>query len=89
MKKAKVMLMVIAVFGIVGGALAFKAKKFNINTFYACGTVNSQLGCLLTTHLPYTTLEPVTTTILYSKTTSVTDCWLHPSFCIASVKATE
>ena len=36
MKKAKLMLAAVAVFAVVGGSLAFKAKKFNGNqVFYA------------------------------------------------------
>lgn len=45
MKRAKVMLMAIAVFAIVGGALAFKAKKYAV--FYCTGTTlnNSPSKC--------------------------------------------
>ncbi|SEM38620.1 hypothetical protein SAMN04488505_104240 [Chitinophaga rupis] len=38
MKKAKVMLTAIAVFAVVGGALAFKAKKFGGSTYYVSTT---------------------------------------------------
>lgn len=34
MKKAKVMLMAIAIFGVAGATLAFKANSFQQHTFY-------------------------------------------------------
>jgi len=42
MKKAKIMLMGIAVFGIVGGAFAFKASKFFGNVAQVCTTTTAQ-----------------------------------------------
>ena len=36
MQKAKIMLMAIAVLAVVGGALAFKAKKFGVFMLYSC-----------------------------------------------------
>ncbi|HVU95507.1 MAG TPA: hypothetical protein VHE34_09795 [Puia sp.] len=48
MKRAKIMLMAIAVFGVVGGALAFKSSKFFSGTFYICTTTTNattQLYC--------------------------------------------
>jgi len=43
MKKAKIMLSAVTVLAVVGGALAFKAKKFNDVTFYttSAGTPNN------------------------------------------------
>jgi hypothetical protein len=41
MKKAKLMLTAVAVMAVVGGALAFKAVKFQTNTFYCTTTTNS------------------------------------------------
>lgn len=45
MKRAKIMLMAIAVFGIVGGALAFKAKAFTEKEFFYYTTVNGLGEC--------------------------------------------
>ena len=45
MKKAKVMLMLIAVLAVVGGALAFKAKKFSIKYCYATTVNNAAKTC--------------------------------------------
>src|SRR5581483_3997765 len=42
MKKAKIMLMGIAVFGIVGGAFAFKASKLFDNVALVCTTTTAQ-----------------------------------------------
>jgi len=38
MKQAKIMLMAIAIFGVIGGALAFKASKFSTGSYYVCTT---------------------------------------------------
>ena len=63
MKKAKIMLMAIAVLGVVGGALAFKAKAFIPNplTLYSYTTVGTQHGCLGTfkTTMYTTTADPL------------------------------
>lgn len=37
MKKAKMFLVAIAVVGIAGGAVAFKAQKFNSLPYFGCG----------------------------------------------------
>ena len=53
MKKAKIMLMAIAIIAVVGGALAFKAKTFNLHVFYSCpgatGFCTVAVGILNTT----------------------------------------
>jgi hypothetical protein len=76
MKKAKMMLVAIATFGVVGGVLAFKAKDFGIHTFYGCTTtVGNVTGCFkpfITSRI--TTVGPGIT-IPYSSTTVVTDCF--------------
>lgn len=41
MKKAKIMLTAITVLAVVGGALAFKAKKFTERRFYCTTTTNA------------------------------------------------
>jgi hypothetical protein len=38
MKKAKIVLTAIIAIGIVGGAVAFKAKKFTSTPYFVCGT---------------------------------------------------
>lgn len=48
MKRAKIMLTAIALFAVVGGALAFKAKKFGGITYYISTTSTSNAT------LPYT-----------------------------------
>ena len=39
MKKAKILLMAVAVLGVVGGALAFKAKKYSFEQIYTTTAV--------------------------------------------------
>ena len=53
MKKAKIMLTAIAVFAVVGGAMAFKAMKFNQDAVYTttaapASGVTCNLGPILT-----------------------------------------
>ena len=75
MKKAKIMLMAIAVLGVVGGALAFKAQKFLGN--YYCSTTKTTGAHCSSSYITevggatlYCTTEPITTlrscSILYS-----------------------
>jgi hypothetical protein len=64
MKKAKIMLSALAVVAVVGGALAFKATKFN-GTFY-CSTTKT-VTC--PTSSIYTT-SPVGRTLFCSFTTA-------------------
>jgi len=45
MKKVKIMLTAITVLAVVGGALAFKAKTFNLGT-YCTGTTTDAGKCL-------------------------------------------
>ncbi len=65
MKKAKIMLMTLAVFAVLGAALAFKAKTFNAafctKTFVAGGPATSI--CDLTTTLPNRVVVAGTPTI--------------------------
>ena len=82
MKKAKVTLMAIAVIGIAGGALAFKAKNFGntVPTYSICdGSSKCSLGEV--DEVGYTTTFSVTGTITVNATTdngktcsSNTDC---------------
>ena len=69
MKKAKIMLMAIAVFGVVGGALAFKAKSFQSHLFYSTG-VNGLCTVPVNTTLT-TTAAPFGTVQTTYYTTSV------------------
>jgi len=41
MKKAKIMLSIIAVVAVVGGGLAFKAAHGPLQTYYTCGAANT------------------------------------------------
>ena len=60
MKKAKIMLAAVAVLGIVGGTLAFKANKFSTQGLYtgALGTTvcTYELGITITPNLPGATV---------------------------------
>ena len=72
MKKAKIMLTAIAVFAVIGGALAFKARQ--LNTFYSTAP-NGQ--CSATFRTTYTTAEvgePLTFTTRLSTTTTTAAC---------------
>ena len=51
MKKAKIMLSAIAVIALIGGALAFKAQKFQHLTYYTCNTLAIPQTCASTTAL--------------------------------------
>jgi hypothetical protein len=61
MKKAKIMLTAITVLAIVGGALAFKAKKFSIDY---CTTLTTTGGCRIFT--PQQKAGTGTATIFYA-----------------------
>ena len=76
MKKAKIMLSVIALVAVVSGALAFKANRFIFKPFYKYGIATtvaggpSVTGCVVPTAILYTTtLNPTTTLFGYSTTT--------------------
>jgi len=84
MKRAKIMLMGIAVVAVVGAGLAFKANRFTESVFYKFTTTTPQKGCFLTTTLPYTTIGVTTTTIPYSSTTFATTV---STLCVAHVLA--
>ena len=63
MKKAKIMLAAVAVFAVVGGSLAFKAKNLNtFELFYSTlqTTGNTQADCSSTVDITYQ-LTPVAT----------------------------
>ena len=55
MKKAKIMLMAIAILGAVGGALAFKSAKFFTGHYYCLTTVGGPTTWLTT----YTTVPQI------------------------------
>ena len=76
MKKAKIMLMVIAIFGVVGGALAFKASKFITGTYWICLTTTSTTTQLYCTAPGITTTNngaPITNKV-YFKTSTTGTC---------------
>ena len=56
MKKAKIMLMGIAVFGIVGGAFAFKASKFFGHVALICTTTQAGQDPTCTTTAGFTSV---------------------------------
>jgi hypothetical protein len=81
MKKAKIMLLAIAIFGTVGGIFAFKANKFSLIPFYSYTTINGKGYCAKTTSLLYTTAvesgAPTITTHVsttYNTAVSTTTC---------------
>ena len=57
MKKAKIMLMAIAILGLVGGALAFKSAKFFTGKYYCLTT--TAVGGPTTWITTYTTVPQV------------------------------
>jgi len=70
MKKAKVMLMAITIFTVVGGALAFKAKSFGSTVYTTDNTLAVDPTC------PFVT--PDTTISDTGAQTSVTDIQGNP-----------
>src|SRR5688500_2938065 len=52
MKRAKIMLLAIAVIATVGGALAFKAQRFSHQNVYCATTAGGNLTCI-TTDVPF------------------------------------
>lgn len=76
MKKAKVLLLSVAVMGVVGGALAFKAKKFTTDFIcYTTITANRNLlkSCPLSSFDVTTTLG-TPSTIAFTTVTTTTLC---------------
>ena len=55
MKKAKIMLMAIAVLAVVGGALAFKAVKFNQLPYGTCAGTSTTDLCSSNEHFLFST----------------------------------
>lgn len=59
MKKAKIILVTIAIFGVIGGSLAFKTSR-NYNIFYSFGTTiragEELQGCVLSIALKLTAI---------------------------------
>ena len=83
MKKARIMLMAVGTFAIVGGALAFKAKNFTNHSFYSYTTTNlgqgQTAGCFGLVQTPLTTVAApagvITTLNAVTKlTTTSTGC---------------
>jgi hypothetical protein len=76
MKKAKIMLAVIAVLAIVGGTLAFRAKT-GTHVFFAYGTKvvlgQTLTGCLIPYTLPLTTTTTTAGGVFLYYSTTVTD----------------
>jgi hypothetical protein len=73
MKKAKIVLSAVALFAVVGGALAFKAARIPQTFFYKTNPAATAL-CTIPTLLPYTTSVNPTTTIPYATTNTTTLC---------------
>jgi hypothetical protein len=71
MKKAKIVLSAVALFAVVGGAFAFKARTAQ-HIFYTKNAASP--FCTVPTLLNYTTSANPTTTIPYATTTTVTIC---------------
>ncbi|HEX9512831.1 MAG TPA: hypothetical protein VF939_20215 [Puia sp.] len=77
MKKAKIMLTAITALAIVGGALAFKARKFHLHTFYT--TTAGGTLCDFTVSLK-------STTIANGFTIPYTDAFRAVAPCVTKVK---
>jgi hypothetical protein len=101
MKKAKIMLMAIAVLTIVGGSLALKAAKFGVlHPFFKCTSIGTVVGgetvyaCIKGILTSFTTLGQATMVIPYSAvkaTTYTTDpcpAVTTTTLCAANVVAT-
>lgn len=71
MKKAKIVLSAVALFAVVGGALAFKAAR-QPNRFFTAPAAG-QL-CTIPVNLSYTTTANPTTIIPYATTSTTTLC---------------
>lgn len=76
MKKAKIMLMVLGIIGVVSGAMAFKAKKFNGTWF--CSTTSTTKNCPGV----YTTACAQPTTRLYCTQDPTATCSMLKSVCV-------
>jgi hypothetical protein len=75
MKRAKIMLMAIALVGIVGGALAFKASKISVTSFYCSTTAPGGPTLCLPGH--YSTAvngNPIPVTLYLTKVTTTGSC---------------
>ena len=70
MKKARLILSVIALFSIIGGTTAFKAKKHSIQGIYICPAA----GALPTTYITGYTLSGFGPTVTYA-TLIYTTCY--------------
>ena len=74
MKKAKIMLVASATFGIVGGALAVKASR-SLNTLYYATASTAACSHTTLTQLSLTTVKPVgATTTFYTTKFTTTTC---------------
>lgn len=76
MKKAKIVLSAVALFAVVGGALAFKANR-GLSTFYKPATLGAP--CTQPVDINYTTLNPTTVVNYYSTRPTVA------TFCQATI----
>lgn len=80
MKKAKLVLSAVAVFAVIGGAFAFKART--LHTFYKVDTANPNPAarlCTLPVQINYTTLTqpgqaPIAQTLYYTTSVASTSC---------------
>ena len=70
MKKAKIMLMAIAITGVVGGALAFKAKNFTAHTFFTLNAAKTSCNVPTQTFLTIAAPPTPTQTVYYSVATA-------------------
>jgi hypothetical protein len=84
MKKARIMLVIIALLGLAGGILAFKASRPLLIAFYYYTTINGKGYCAKTTFIFYTTVvesgAPTTTvrvSTTYNAITSTSICPLY------------
>jgi hypothetical protein len=58
MKRAKIMLLTIAIIATVGGALAFKAQKFGLFEMYTSTVVGGAQTCTIYTTSSLTSIKP-------------------------------
>ena len=74
MKRAKIMLMAIAVLGVVGGAVAFKAKNFTTAKFYYPTVKTSTSPCTVSGEFAFVTTNVGTSTVYYSTAYTTLGC---------------
>lgn len=72
MNKAKIILSALALFAVVGGALAFKANNFRPSQLFWYTTVNNVSYCTTSPYNSTIGIESTTTSVLFSTSSTST-----------------